>query len=146
MRRYPLVIVSGILLVIFLIGYYLRNPLVTRVSINEHVIPVELAVTNEEKQRGLGYRDSLNADSGMLFVYDHPEQYGFWMKEMRFPIDIIWIADNLVVDISHNVPVATTSTPPSYQAKIPVNKVLEVNAGKAREWGIDIGDLVQILR
>jgi uncharacterized protein len=146
MRRYPLVIISSILLVLFLIGYYIKNPLITRVSINGHVIPVELAVTNEEKQRGLGYRDSLDPNSGMLFVYGHPEQYGFWMKGMRFPIDIIWIADNLVVDISHNVPVATTSTIPHYAPKVPVNKVLEVNAGKARQWGIEIGHRVEILR
>lgn len=146
MRRYPLVIISSLLLVVFLVWYYIKNPLQPRVSINGHVIPVELALTNEEKERGLGYRDSLDPDSGMLFVYSHAEQYGFWMKGMRFPIDIIWIADNIVVDISHNVEVATTSALPHYSPKVPVNKVLEVNAGKAQEWGIDIGDLVQILR
>jgi uncharacterized protein len=93
----------------------------------------------------LGYRDSLPIDTGMLFVYDHPERYGFWMKGMRFPLDFIWINGNKVADLSPNIlqPVSDAVQPVSLAPAVPADKVLEVNAGVIESLGIRVGDLVQ---
>lgn len=146
MKKYPIVIICVIGLILFLGLYYRAHPLVTQLEIHGHTFTVELAVTPEEKTKGLGYRDSLAEDTGMLFVYDHPEQYGFWMKGMRFPIDILWISDKTIVDITKNVPVATDDFLPTYTPKLPVNQIFEINAGQSDGLGIQIGDTVKILR
>ena len=146
MKRYRIPLICGIVFLVFLVWYYWAHPLTTRVNINGNMFTVDLAITNKEKEKGLGYRDNLKADHGMLFVYQNKDRYGFWMKGMRFPIDIIWISDNTIVDISKNVPVATTGALPTYTPKEPVNKVFEVNAGTTDRLGIQIGDTIKILK
>jgi len=133
-----IIIIGGLLLFVLTAWYYIRHPIGEKAIINGHTIRLELAVTEAEKEKGLGYRDSLAADWGMLFVYDHPERYGFWMKGMRFPLDFIWINGNSIVDLSPNI-----SPPRSLAPAVPVDKVLEVNAGTIGKLGVKIGDLVQ---
>jgi uncharacterized protein len=136
---------SLVALGLFTIWFYSRHPLTTRVEIRGHTFNVDVAVTDREKVLGLGYRDHMDQDSGMIFPYDHKEQYHYWMKGMRFPLDIIWIRDNSIVDISKNVPVATAGAAmPEYFPSSPVNKVLELNAGVTDRLGIQIGDVVSI--
>lgn len=110
---------------------------------NGHTFLLELALTPEEKQRGLSGRDSLPQNHAMLFPYDHKELYGFWMKDMRFPLDFLWIDGNTIVDITKHVPAPTGSTQPvSLQPGKPVDKILELNAGVADSIGAKIGDTV----
>ncbi|MBI2405118.1 DUF192 domain-containing protein [Candidatus Gottesmanbacteria bacterium] len=130
----------------FTVWYYWRNPLITKVRIRDQVFLVDVAVTSKEKERGLGYRESLLPNYGMLFVYNQKGQYTFWMKEMRFPIDIIWIDGKTIVDITQNAPVSTGTPLAEYRPKIAVDKVLEVNAGTVEKTGIAIGDTMEILR
>lgn len=128
------------------IGYfYLRHPLGEKVIINGHAFTVEVAVTNTEKQKGLSGRDSLASDSGMLFIYQSRDRYGFWMKGMRFPLDFIWIDGNTVVDLSENIPAPATpgEQPVEIAPKVPASKVLEVNAGTIRRLGVHVGDTAQ---
>ncbi len=140
-----------ILLVIFgllglILGYfYLRHPLGEKVIIGGHTIQVEVAVTNSQKEKGLGGRESLAPDRGMLFVYPNRDRYGFWMKDMRFPLDYIWIDGTTIVDLSQHVPAPKTAGEPPIELspKVPVDKVLEVNAGVIEKLGIKIGDAVK---
>ncbi len=134
------------LITILLIGWYTAHPLGTKLTVRGQTFDIELAVTEQEKQRGLGYRDSLAQNSGMLFIYDHAEQYGFWMKGMRFPLDIIWIKEDIIVDITNNIPnpINDSSQLLSFQPKVAVDKVLEVNAGTVNRLGIQVGDTVDI--
>ncbi len=134
------------LLGIFTLWYYRQHPLTTRIKLHDQIFFVELAVTPSEKERGLGYRDNLEAGHGMLFPYDRKDQYSFWMKGMRFPIDILWMDERTVVDITANVPVTISEPLPVYQPKVPVDKVLELPAGTAQRAGIAIGDTMEILR
>src|SRR5450759_2107151 len=60
-------------------------------------IKVDLALTPAEQEQGLSARTTLAEDSGMLFVFDRPGQYPFWMKDMNFPIDMIWITEDMKV-------------------------------------------------
>ena len=141
-----LIVIATVVVGIFTLWFYSRHPLQTTVTIQNTTFVVDLAVTNKEKERGLGGRDSLAPNHGMLFVYDHKEPYSYWMKDMRFPIDIIWIDDKTIVDITRNV--ALSDKPleqlPIYHPLAPVNKVLELNAGTVDRLGIQIGELVKI--
>ena len=85
----------------------------------------------------------------MWFVFDKPSETMFWMKGMRFPIDIVWVTDDLVVaGISPNLTPPATGTPdshlPRYRSPGLVRYVLEINAGLAAEWGIAEGDRVEV--
>jgi uncharacterized membrane protein (UPF0127 family) len=108
------------------------------------VVSVELAVTPEQQANGLSRRDPLPPGTGMLFPYRAPATLAFWMKDMRFPLDIIWIGpDCRVVDISRNAPAPPPNTPdqalPVYEPKAPAQYVLEVTAGEARRLSIAEG-------
>jgi uncharacterized membrane protein (UPF0127 family) len=110
----------------------------TRVYLGNLPLKVEIASTEEARRRGLGGRIGLESDQGMLFAFDRPQTLSFWMKDMRFPIDIIWLDQNYtVIDISKNV--RPDSYPTIYSPKIPAQYVLEVNAGISDSYGIDEG-------
>ena len=102
-------------------------------------VKVELARTPAERDHGLSGRLSLASDHGMLFLFDHPDTYGFWMPEMQFPIDIIWLNPNWqIVDIAHSV--APESYPHVFTPKAPATFVLEVIAGLSDSSGWHEGD------
>ena len=117
-----------------------------KVTIGDKDIFVDIAQTDQEKSRGLSEKKSLAENEGMLFIFQVKSTPSFWMKEMLIPIDIIWIADNKVLDIHKNIPAPKTETPisnlPLYTPQKPINFVLEVNAGFVDKNGIDIGDNV----
>ncbi|MFC1640996.1 DUF192 domain-containing protein [Patescibacteria group bacterium] len=98
------------------------------------------------KAKGLARFDAggLSEGEGMLFIYSEEDLYSFWMKNMEFDIDIIWIRDDTVIDVSRNVPYpkddVDDSDLPRYTPSSPVNFVLEVNSGKADN--IKLGDKV----
>jgi uncharacterized protein len=105
-----------------------------------------LAKTPEEQQKGLGFRDSLPQDEGMLFLFDHPDYQAFWMKGMRFPLDIIYIRDNKIVTIFQKMP-----NPPTENAAVeilkpsePADTVLEINSGLSAKYDFEVGDEVKI--
>jgi uncharacterized membrane protein (UPF0127 family) len=147
-NRYKNIIICGVLLLAaVMIVYYVRNPLEPRLAINSHVITYETAITSQQITHGLSDRDPLPENHGMLFIFDHKEQYSFWMKDMKFPLDMIWIDDKVIVDISKNVPVPVVGQNlPIYTPKRQVNRVLEVNAGTADRLGIKVDDTIEFLR
>lgn len=108
-------------------------------------VEVEIADSPHAMKLGLGGRDSLPANRGMLFVYSQKTPAVFWMKGMRFPLDIIWIADGKVVQIDEKVPAepgVAEENLKTYVSGEPVDMVLEVNAGFSDENNIKIGDSV----
>lgn len=120
-----------------------------RLSIDRGMWTVELATTAVEQARGLSYRTSLAPDAGMLFVFGTPGTQNFWMKDMHFPLDIIWIAENgTVAGFAQDVPAPEPGTAlwnlPVYTSPPGVNEVLEVNAGTVAKFGISVGDRVTL--
>lgn len=116
---------------------------IPQVKIRSAVIPVELAQTAAEIQKGLSGRISLEKNKGMLFIFPKPAIYQFWMPNMRFPIDIIWIHEGKIVDISAKVSNDFDPAKPRfYTSSKPVRYVLEVNAEFAARNGMKIGDAV----
>lgn len=109
-------------------------------TINGKNFKVTVAKRDDQKQIGLSEKASLNKDEGMIFVYDSPGYYSFWMKGMKFPIDIIFLKDNTVVTVYENVqPVKENESPLLYQPQEPANSVLELTAGSAKDNKITKG-------
>ncbi len=111
-----------------------------QVCFNEHCFVVELAKTPAERARGLMFREKMDKDKGMLFIFDSEELNSFWMKNTLIPLDIIWIDENKeVVFLKENflpcLEENCETVSPSERAKY----VLEVNAGIAKEIGLAPG-------
>lgn len=110
------------------------------VCIKDSCFEVELAVTQEERGNGLIGRNKLDADKGMLFIFEEEDMHSFWMKDMKFAIDIIWInADKEIVYISsHMQPCEILQSCPSITPLGEAKYVLEIKAGEA--YGFKTGD------
>ena len=112
------------------------------VKINNKIIKVLIADEPAEQTRGLSDRPRLEADQGMLFIFPKSQIRSFWMKNMRFPIDIIWIEDNKIINISKNLPPEGQQPQNHYSSDKPANYVLEVNAGFVEEHSIEVADKI----
>lgn len=105
-------------------------------------LTVELARTPEEHIRGLSGRSGLKSRHGMLFIYDRPQPVSIWMKDMRFPLDILWIRDGRIVKIEKRAP-PLTPTGPERIYTATADLVLEVPAGFADRERIRVGDMAR---
>ena len=123
-------------------------PKMITLQINDSIIRAEVAETSSQRSKGLGGREQMASDSGMLFVFEKSDKHAFWMKELKFPLDFIWIKDDLVADVLENIPQPAQNEPDSslqiYSSKSAVNKVLEVNAGTVKRLNIKSGDRVLV--
>ena len=107
----------------------------------------EVADTERAKIRGLSDRDSMGRFAGMYFVFDQVGTNRMVMRDMRFPIDMIWLNGATVTDLAENIPLEpgrTESELSVYSNEIPGNGVLELPAGFIAEHGIKVGDRVEI--
>lgn len=142
-----LIVVFGIIFLIFIAVFFQVNKSATStVAINSATFRVELAKTQKEQEQGLSGRGSLATDGGMLFLFDKPSYYSFWMHGMKFPLDIIFILDDKVVSVYEDLQPASPNddNPPQYGSGVASDSVLEVNAGVARKNNIKVGDAVII--
>jgi uncharacterized membrane protein (UPF0127 family) len=106
-------------------------------------LTVEVARTELQRARGLAGHAPLGAAQGMLFLFDRPDRYSFWMRGMEFPIDIIWIRDGRIVHIEERLPVPVKGGElPSYTPLAEADAVLEVRAGFSAEHRLEVGNLV----
>lgn len=104
---------------------------------------LEVADTLNRRRQGLSGREPLKNNEGMLFLYDLPGEYGFWMKDMNFAIDIIWVGKNDdVVTIESRV--SPRSYPHVFYPSGFAKKVIEVSAGVAEELGLKVGDQLRL--
>lgn len=101
-------------------------------------VRVELARSPLEVERGLGGKDSLGPDEGMFFVFPAPDRYAFWMRDMRFSIDVVWFDERLrVVDVKEDT--SPESYPDMFAPSAPARYVLEVSAGYVAAHRIGVG-------
>ncbi len=104
------------------------------------VLRSEVMTNDQDRAMGLMFRSSLDPDKGMLFVFDSAEFHGIWMKNCKFPIDILWLdADHNVVDLAESVPPCKTEKCPVYQPLHRASFVVELNAGQARREKATVG-------
>lgn len=113
---------------------------------NGHSIVAELAITDEERARGLMFREEIEDNEGMLFIFEAEGFYSFWMKNMNFPIDIIWLdKDRRIVHIEENVPPCKKTPCPSYISRLPAQYVLELKSGKAKKEKLKLYDQLNFI-
>jgi len=138
--------VAAVAVVALAAGLFWSSMASDQVTVNIAGQEVKVAVANSpnEISQGLSEQVALKVDEGMLFVYDGYYIPSFWMKDMNFAIDIVWIKDGVVVGFEKNV---SPSNNPELDIRRPtdfVNMVLEVNAGFADQYGVKIGDSAEI--
>ena len=116
---------------------------VKSLKIADTLVEVEVADTDSARQQGLSGREQLNPGTGMLFIFENSNLYGFWMKDMKFAIDIIWLDANMrVVHVESDV--RPDTYPQTFTPVSPAQYVLEVPAGFAIEKGLEIGDSAEL--
>jgi len=123
-------------------GYVLFKPAsTTRIMFGGTILIVEIVSTPADQQKGLSDRNSMALDHGMLFVFDSEGTWGFWMKGMRFPLDIIWFdSQKRAVFIEQDLAPCVPQSCPIYTPPVNAMFVLEVNAGFVKVHNIVIGD------
>jgi uncharacterized membrane protein (UPF0127 family) len=110
------------------------------------VVTAELAVTDEERARGLMFRETLLPDQGMLFVFRDDDFHSFWMKNTLIPLDLVWLdAARRVIHVEADVPPCRQDPCPTYGPKIPARYVLELNSGSLAAWGVKLYDQLQFV-
>lgn len=116
-----------------------------KASVQNRSFNLIVAKDPKDIEIGLSNRTSLPENEGMLFIFNKSDYYQFWMRDMKFPIDIIFIKDNKIVTIHHNAqpPKSANENIPLYKPTSPVNRVFEINAGLAKKYNIKEGDTVQ---
>jgi uncharacterized membrane protein (UPF0127 family) len=117
---------------------------ISRVCFRETCFDVEIADSDEERSKGLMFRDSLGINNGMLFVFDKEDIYDFWMKNTKIPLDIIWLNKEKEVVYTHK------NTPPCPEnvcfSIVPSKKalyVLELNSGVIEKIDLSINDKLE---
>lgn len=124
------------------------GPLKT-ITIEDKEVKVEVVDTEVSRNKGLGKKESLGENEGMFFIFEKENiTPSFWMKDMKFAIDIIWIDDEKIVQIDEDVQPPEPKTPSSglkmYSPNQPIDYVLEVNAGYVNSNGVEIGDSLDL--
>ncbi len=134
-------IVSGILFLICLYNNQKQNGRSQSiyVKINKLELKVQLADNFGKRLRGLSDKEKISDREGMFFIFNKPGYYPFWMKDINFPLDIIWFDENLkVIEIKKNL--QPNSFPQTYQSAGLAKYVLEINAGLSDQYDIKRGD------
>ncbi len=98
---------------------------------------LEIAYTDARRVLGLGERDSLAKGAGMLFLFERSDYYGFWMRGMQFPLDMIFLSQGQIVSIERDI---QSDDPRIIVPPVPVDQVLEVNAGET--IGLEVGERI----
>lgn len=119
-------------------------------QIGGQILNVEVANTDASREQGLSDRTTMDESQGMLFEFGQQVRPAFWMKQMNFGLDFIWIDNGQIVGITPDVPAPAQKTSdsmlPLYYPPSPVDEVLEVNAGWAEKNNISVGDDVKVLQ
>lgn len=112
---------------------------VKKIHLRDLVIDAEIVSTPLAQMQGLSGRSSIDEHKGMLFVFNQDGNYSFWMKDMLFSIDMIWLdSDGVIVHIEHNI--SPDTYPESFSSPMPAKMVLEIQAGIAKKSQLKIGD------
>jgi uncharacterized membrane protein (UPF0127 family) len=109
-------------------------------------VTAELAVTDEERSRGLMFRDNVLPGQGMLFVFEEEDLHSFWMKNTLVSLDMLWLGrDRRIIHIARNVPPCAAEPCPTYGPETPALFVLELKAGQADVLGLKLQDRLEFV-
>lgn len=115
-------------------------PITAKAIVGGEIIELEVAETPEQQAIGLMYRSHLPKNRGMLFPFSPARVARFWMKNTLIPLDIIFLEDGVIKAIFANVSPCQVDPCPVYGPSFPINQVIEIPAGRAKELGLSQGD------
>jgi uncharacterized membrane protein (UPF0127 family) len=125
----------------------MKNNYTTSLLVGSNKIFAQIVSTPESMAQGLSGRGRLNDDQGMLFDFGQPQTPAFWMKDMNFDLDFVWISNGKIIGITKDVPAPISGTADDqlklYYPPSAINWVLEVNSGWVDEHKIKTGDEVR---
>jgi len=137
MKKILLILI--IVVVSFFIFYHNTGSEFITIEINGIKIKAEVP---ENYSQGLSGRKFLPEQEGMIFIFEEPDYYSFWMKDMNFPLDFIWIKDNKIMEVTEKVRPIDYQPPKTLKPNKKSNIVLEVNSGFIEKNNIEVGDKV----
>lgn len=118
-------------------------PISAEANVAGETIALEVAKTQQQQAMGLMFRDSLAPDRGMLFTFERPQPASFWMKNVKLPLDMIFLRDGKVKAIAA-APPCRKDPCPTYGAGTIVDQVIELRGGRATELGLQVGDRIEL--
>ncbi|MGB3535910.1 MAG: DUF192 domain-containing protein [Microcoleaceae cyanobacterium] len=119
-------------------------PITAIAQIGSEQIQLEVAQTPRQQAMGLMFRTSLPSNRGMLFPFARPRVVGFWMKNCKISLDMIFLRNGIVQGIQAEAPPCVTEPCPSYGINVPIDQVIELRGGRAQELGVKVGDRVSV--
>lgn len=125
----------------------MKDNSIQKIKVGDKELKVEIVKDLISLKRGLSDRDEIGSE-GMLFILENEQKIAFWMKDMRFSLDMIWIKDGKVIEISRDIPIPEGGKDQMltlYSPKDSVEQVLEVKAGDSKRLGISVGDEVTLV-
>lgn len=141
---------GALLLVLFLLCDQAQSPVIDSklenqalVYIGDLQIPVSIADSSEEQEQGLSGTASLDAGTGKLFIFNTSGRYGFWMKDMKYSLDIVWIDQDFKI-IAIDKDISPESYPKIFYPPSDVKYVLELNAGFSTEHDLSVNQLLTL--
>lgn len=147
MKTHILALATGFLILLAIILYVTKTNQANgaaSLKVGQTTFQLELADTESERVQGLSDRKLLEEESGMLFLFPNKSIQAFWMKDMHFPLDIIWIDEDTIVGYEENAKPEGESPTEKYFSPKPINKVLEVNAGVVKKLNLKIGQKLNL--
>lgn len=155
MKKMAITILAAVLLAgagIMILGFvlaqkeeYRKAEVIFKTEKGEVKFLAEVADNTIKRTRGLSGKESLGEKEGMLFVYEIAGKPGFWMKEMNFPIDIIWIKGEEVVGITEKISPESYKEKKVFYPEAAVDKILEIKAGETEKNNIKAGDKAKVI-
>lgn len=134
------IILAVVTVWIFYQSYSISGNRIGKIKIGKSNFKVEIVDTPKKLEEGLRNRENICDNCGMLFIFSKSGRHSFWMKGMKFGIDIIWIDGNEIVHVEKNIPFNYSKI---MNPEVRSDKVLEINGGTTERIGIKTGDVVE---
>lgn len=144
----PLIIVGLLGFIFFFIFSIVSGPRLFKdyerrsVKLGKAHYKLYVADSEPKRMRGLSEVEKMPTDQGMVFIFEEPDTYGFWMKDMNFPLDMIFLRDQQVVDVKENI--LPSTFPQIFYPIAAADAVIELHIGQIQKSGIHIGDSIKV--
>ncbi|MEI7473484.1 MAG: DUF192 domain-containing protein [bacterium] len=119
---------------------------IVKVKINDVKVSLEVADNDKDRETGLMNRKTLSEHQGMLFLFDKTQEVYFWMKNVNFPLDMLFVRKNKIVNFYSKVPTCKATTCPIYPSSEQVDSVIELKSGFCEKYKIKIGQKIYFIK
>lgn len=118
-------------------------PLSAKTTIGDQTLYLEVARTPEQMEKGLMFRANLPKNQGMLFVFEQSEPVSFWMQNVVFPLDVVFIKDDVIQKVV-SAPACFSDPCPVFESGVPTDQAIELRAGRVAELGLQVGSRIRL--